>query len=861
MNHRYFTFLAAVCAVTFASCQAAAPQTAPAKTQSAKTQGAVLINATTRNDSHSQTTLLLAENNVATLPIVISPRASDLTKSVAKDMTRILGKMTGATFKVEEGDGKRGIVLGSLTEFPTPMLNKALEIKNGFDGKEAYAIRTRPGKLLLLGATDMGANHAAYRFLREVGCRWFFPSKAWEVIPSESKLQFARDITDRPQMLARSMWFEAGSGSDAGNEDYRMWKLRNGAGESLHVNIGGGGMNAPLEGTQTTHPEYWAARKQPDGSLKRDPGGWQVELANTTVRKMIVDYAVNAFKQHPEWDMVNLEPADTTSHSESPESLAMGSVSDRVFGMANEAARAIEKAYPGQHKMVGLLSYNSYWDPPTFDLEPNVHVQMAWMGQGKSTWDERERLWPQRAKSFGFYDYYSIWAFSNDKLPGSGTNDVRGTQTEMRKKIARGGISVQAESTSSWGSNGRGYYVANALMWNPDLDMDALLTDFYHKAFGAGAPMMKRYYERFDPGSKPFMSGHLMGVAFRDVDEASKVTQNDPAVQARLDQIKAYLRYAQLMWMQEREGVHQDAKIADALYRTIPWALTAWGMIGQSWYNGKKDWPTTGLPTHREIEADFQEGVAHFTPKIRAIGAQVKFSEDLVPVNWPHPPSDDEALKSVKADSYQKYQGAVRYILYSLHGEPLEFTTTAFDAWGGKNHFTITDEKGAELAKGDPKNNATEVHKIVVPKAGRYILDYNDGGSYWEMTVGPGKAVSIPLGQTNDYRNNKVMSDMFFYVPKGVKTIEYYYIRTNFHPGGPHKVVDPSGAIAKNVDVNGDYVTVPVPAGMDGKLWRFRDPVLGFFWFNNVPNYFAASPDALLIPREVAMKDSLALRE
>ena len=70
-------------------------------------------------------------------------------------------------------------------------------------------------------------------------------------------------------------------------------------------------------------------------------------------------------------------------------------------------------------------------------------------------------------------------------------------------------------------------------------------------------------------------------------------------------------------------------------------------------------------------------------------------------------------------------------------------------------------------------------------------------------------------------------------------------------------MLDPAGVVVKAVDVNGDWVSVPVPPGMDGKLWRLRNPVLGLFWFNNIPNYIAASPDALLVPREVVERDGL----
>jgi hypothetical protein len=116
------------------------------------------------------------------------------------------------------------------------------------------------------------------------------------------------------------------------------------------------------------------------------------------------------------------------------------------------------------------------------------------------------------------------------------------------------------------------------------------------------------------------------------------------------------------------------------------------------------------------------------------------------------------------------------------------------------------------------------------------------------------------MGQTQDFRTNQIMQEMFFYVPRGTKNLEYYYTRTNFHPGGPHQVVDPTGKVVRDVDINGDWIAIPVPKGMDGKVWSFKTPVLGVFWFNNFPNYLAASPEALLVPREVAEKDGLKVR-
>lgn len=171
-------------------------------------RGAALITPATRNNTRSQYTLVLADNKKALLPIVISEKASDSTRMVAAELAEYLGRMSGAKFEVTTGDGSRGIVLGTISEFPTPALNEALKIVNGFDGREAYAIRTRDKRLLLLGATDLGASHAAYRLLHELGCRWFFPHPAWEVIPTVPKIQFNREITDRPTILSRNICFE-----------------------------------------------------------------------------------------------------------------------------------------------------------------------------------------------------------------------------------------------------------------------------------------------------------------------------------------------------------------------------------------------------------------------------------------------------------------------------------------------------------------------------------------------------------------------------------------------------------------------------------------------------------------------------
>src|SRR6187399_1917196 len=105
----------------------------------------------------------LASEGQALQPVIISATASEATKVVATELADYLGRISGAKFEVQTGDGSRGIVLGTLAEFPNPSLASALEIRNNYDGKESFAIRSEAQRLLLIGATDLGASHAAFR--------------------------------------------------------------------------------------------------------------------------------------------------------------------------------------------------------------------------------------------------------------------------------------------------------------------------------------------------------------------------------------------------------------------------------------------------------------------------------------------------------------------------------------------------------------------------------------------------------------------------------------------------------------------------------------------------------------------------
>jgi hypothetical protein len=803
---------------------------------------------------------IVAGDGAARMPIVISAKASPETRAVAGELAGYLQRITGAKLEIATGDGHAGIVLGTLAEFPDPALVKPLEVRDRFDGREAYAIRCEPGRVRLIGATELGASHAAFRFLESIGCRWFFPAKEWEVVPSMPNLKVSLDETDRPRILSRRIWYGWGHFSDKAHpnkpgNDYQAWARHNRMASSLEIHAGHAWQDIILANKKLfdEHPEYLALT-----SGKRQ--GDQLCVSNPAVRQLAVDHVLAQFKRRPGLEMASIECADGSGLCECENCRKLGSFSNQVFDLANHVARAVAAKYPG--KMVGLYAYHEHCEPPTFDLEPNMYVQLtAGFTTGKYTFDELLDLWPQRCKNLGYYDYFSVWTWDRDRLPGGRGGDVPYLIKAIKRYADHHATSIDAESGNNWGPHGRGYYIANRLMWNPNSDAAAILADFYDKAFGPAASAMKRYYERLDPGNKPMLSRHLLALAFRDVEESTKLAKDRPDVLARLDAIKQYLRYEHLSWLRDRETDKEKQKqlalaVIAHCYRTRYAYMIHWRAMEQqgtpiyakqfnepAWSiqerSSPKAWQDERPISRDEIDRDFNEGLAYFVPDPLD---ERHFSDDLVPANFPDAPPP--------AASAQQFQHGCRYALYSRTGEDLALDITAGTIAWYRNHaaarYVLRDAAEQVITQDRlPLDGQPHHLSLKVSKPGLYWFDFDDSAAGWRIAAEPGRSISLLLSGERDFMHAGHMQRMYFFVPKATKRIDYFWT------GDPHQVLGPDGKLIKEINATGEFVHIQVPAGADGKLWSFKQLALGQLCFFNCPKVLAASPQALLLPREV----------
>lgn len=870
---------------------------------------AVTITPDTRNDRPAPTTVSLADGGRALMPIVLAPRASAQLQEVAADLARVLTKMTGATFTITTDQaGTKGLVLGTVTDFPQPELRTALQVNHGFEGVEAYAIRTTPGRVLLVGATDLGAANGAYRLLHELGCRWLEPTPTWEVVPRRASLSWGRDLTDRPQILSRNIWYktlfdnERSTRSPWGTTpggDLQTWRRRNAHNAALGVNAGHNyaSIIRAQKAAFLAHPEYWplieGERKH---DFKKHVNGAQPDLGNPAVRQLFLEYARNYFRTKPDAQMVSLEPNDGGSFSQSAEFKALGTISDAVFGMANEVARMLQREFPG--KMVGLYAYREHAEPPSFKLEPNVYVQITPALFSAKPYDTIVAEWTRAHNNLGFYDYYAPYYWHTDIFPGANASSLGYLTAKIRSQAATNATSISAEASGGWALFALGYWVANQLMWNPDRDPQALREDFIQSAFGPAAPAMRDWYNRWDRDRHPIVSRTLLYQLGLDLERATTLAKGNPEVLARLGDLKQHLRFVQLDWDQrdlgktapEAERKAAFVALMRHLYRIrytyqIHWALAQQGLwhhradrggliVKQA--NGKKLPVDLGLlPSHTWPENPWKDP-APYTPEeiertFAATLAALKspplneqmYSADLVPIRAPGAPG---AVAPKEPTQFYAQNGHVRLALYAARaGDSLRLTvrpSAAGDQRGLPCPWTLTDAEGKTVASGQLKPSPDTLREhpmpLAAPKAGSYTFDIGAPGGRLLVRVPPGKPAALQLRAGIGYAQwggKPFNQPRFFYVPKGTRQFQYW-----FDERPPHqRVVSADGKTRHESDDNHKrYVAVTVPPGQDGRTWRLDLSVLGDLWLVGVPPYVAAAPDRLLVPREVAERDGVA---
>jgi len=811
----------------------------------------------------------LARDGKALVPIVISPDASEAVLATAEELAAILGQMTGGAFRVQRNATPSGVTLGTLKQFPDRRLAKPLKIRNHYDGIEAFAIRSDEGVVRLVASTDLGVQHAAYRFLELLGCRWFFMTDRWRVIPKTAALAFDLNEDSRPAIWARNIWFDrlaqrAEPGDPSAKVQFQNWAKHNRMAKSLKVRILHRWQAIPMEAKAefAQHPEYFALV----AGKRRGP---QFCVTNKGLQEAVLAYAKEYFKKHPDAAMVSLDPADQPGWCTCKGCSALGHHSAQPFYLANIVAKRLAKSHPG--KYVGLLAYSWYSDPPSFTLEPNVYVQLTrGMNASKLSFEELFALWTRKCQDLGMYDYYSYWQMDRGMLPGTWVTDLKGNAARIQRYVQNGVKSISAQSSNNWGIHGLAYYLAARLMWDATADVEALRKDFLDKAFGAAAPAMGRYYARMDAANRPLRGMGLIRQAVDDVEEASRLAKGRPDVQARIDDIKTLLMYSYL-----GEKVLAAATPEDKKARTLDWFTWTY-RIRNSHMVG---WLTFRSTVGRPASVEFGEPTWFWrntlkTPEANPWRVDTPITPEVL----------DQSLAAIKADvgplpdrpaapvkgkmilvdtglTSRKRRGLIysalgTFLLGSVRGEPIRIVIEE-RKWGIEKPpalYTLSDSAGKTVATGKLPIG-THSLELKVPGPGVYPLTCYSRGSGYRIIVPDSTPAALAYEAGRTYRQSGLLAPVYFYVPKRLSHVLMYA-----HHCGTVRISDSRGKVVHEAPSDGRIVRIPVPKDQAGTIWSVggvSNMRLRRFQLLNLPTVLSLNPRYIFVSEPDAKADGL----
>ncbi len=802
----------------------------------------------------------LASDGQARLPVVVSPETTPDVRATAEELAGYLGRISGATFRVEDGDAASGIVVGLVSDFAD--LPIEVDFETATVNRDQYLLRTTDNGLYLLGTTPAAVQCAVWDFLHRHGYRLFFLTDTWEIVPDQPNLTAAINVIERPDYVTR----QAPRGAPWSDRDlWNRWQTRNRMKSSFSLSTGHayGGVVRRNQKTFDEHSEYFALV---DGER---PSGANAKfcVSNAGLRQVVVDDAVREMKAQPERDSISVDPSDGGGWCQCEACRKLGSVSDRALTLANHVAVAINGLGLGD-KYVGMYAYNDHSPPPSIKTHPKVVISVATSFiRGGYTIEELVSGWQAQDAVLGIRDYHDVFAWSHD-LPRSarGGNIAYLTRT-IPWFYEHGSRFMNSENMDSWGANGLGYWLTPQLLWDVDNAerVDVLIEDFLGNAFGAAKEPMRSFYQLINRDHESVRSHQdVVARMYRCLDQARTLT-SDPRVRARFDDLILFTRYLELYG----EYRHVDGKARQQGFERV-WRhayrmrdrmmLSTVALCDRDRFRDRAvqmpedvdSWKSSEPFGEVEIADMLTAGIAANKPTVLDF-KPIKYSDDLVPAT-------QLELPQVAAGGHDE-RGRGRQQIYTWF--PENHRQVELDVTGGliKHYrdrgnvrFSLYSPKEATLDAVDHDDSVPpdgEQRRIVLtsPYSGLHRLQWNDGSDMTRVILPRDLPLTIRSTLEEPMRLGGRW-DLYFYVPRGTAVVGGYTdsTRGNMLDGDNKVVFDFSTLQAAG------YFSVVVPEGQDGKLWKFSDS-RGSRMLMTVPPYLATGIETLLLPREVVESD------
>ncbi|REJ90366.1 MAG: DUF4838 domain-containing protein [Planctomycetota bacterium] len=563
-------------------------------------------------------TLVDVDSGIEPAPIIVFADAPPLTRQAAVELADALERICGQRPELIDGRPEplpdRAVWVG----FQPVVAELFPKVDFEFEHPEEFLIAAGENHLVIAGRDrwdpdhlvvdgvdekitgrqqEYGTANAVYTFLQDyLNVRWFWPGKLGEDLPQQQSISYAPfENRDHPQIRARGGAFRFSALSVKGYGRSHAWSRRQRL-QLGSLEIGGGhAFGDWWDRFYETQPELFAL--QPDGTRGTYPEPRNVKLcqSNEAVWRMWLADVEAQLEKDPNQRVFNASPNDGwySGHCVCEECLAWDhpdgeprtfrwddhqeqrpALSDRHVTFANRLAELLEQKYPGRDYYVQMLAYG-HSRPAPIEARPADNVIMVSVANffGRTALVDRGSSWGtthrEQFQAWGELAPHVMWRPNTGSPAGwqQGLPDLSVQQTIADIKFAAEnhcrGIYIDSV-WEHWATQGPQYYVMAQLIWDPDQDGEAILDDYYQRAFGPAAGDVRAYYELVETARMDFVAEHgygagmynfpllytdeLLAEAREHLDRAAAEVEDVSGTYAeRVEFVRAGLRYTELV--------------------------------------------------------------------------------------------------------------------------------------------------------------------------------------------------------------------------------------------------------------------------------------------------------------------------
>ena len=511
--------------------------------------------------------------------IVISASASTSEKTAAKELQQYIEQMSGCLLPITNDlntSSPRVIVgynarLALLTGTMEPAAND-----------ESFTYQTVGKDLLIWGGSQRGTMYGVFAFLeRELGIHWLTPKCT--VLPTHHSWKLRKlNHSEKPFLDFRySNYFVASNVPQwsAHTRENMKWSPTINEYGNIEAYWGAHTMGEFVTTKEFfgSHPEYFCLR---DG--KRYGGYGQLCLSNPEVLEVCKTRLMQFMRRNPNYRIYSLSQNDNFLFCQCDKCKAIedqyGGHSGLIVWFVNQVADAVKLEFPD--KFVGTFAYQYSRQPPT-GIKPRENVvirlcsiECCFAHPLDAGCPQNEKFmcdlkgWAELAPHLFIWDYIVDYAqyiapWPNFQVLGPnikvfGDNKAIGVFEEAQYQSA----GAEFDELKAW--------VVNQLLWNPEQDVDSLVSIFVKGYYGKAAPYVKEYYDLCQSLVKPDLhygiyirenheiySDDFILKAFAILDKAKQAAESDN-IREQVDRVRMQPLY--LYCMRHKAASMQDGR-------------------------------------------------------------------------------------------------------------------------------------------------------------------------------------------------------------------------------------------------------------------------------------------------------------